>query len=138
MTEPAVLPAPRKRRRRWLLLLVPLALVAAAWLYMYSASDRRLAQVAAETDRLDPHWRLDDIQAERATIPDEENGARTVIAVKAKRPAGWPWWEVSPTPPRVANPELNPRKELEDLKPNEALPDWARDAMRPEMELAAA
>src|SRR5207302_5581190 len=73
MTEPAVLPAPRKRRRRWLLLLVPLALVAAAWLYMYSASDRRLAQVAAETDRLDPHWRLDDIQAERATIPDEEN-----------------------------------------------------------------
>jgi len=139
MTEPADLPPPpqRRRRRRLLWLLVPLALLAGAWLYMYTTSDRRLAQVIAQTDRLDPHWRLDDILAERDTIPDAENGALTVAAVKTKRPAQWPWWDISPTPARVANPESNPSEAIRDLKPNEALPEWARDAMRPEMKFAA-
>jgi hypothetical protein len=138
MTQPDDLPPPPKRRRwrRLLWLLVPLALVAAAWVYMYFASDRRLAQAVAEAERTDPHWRLDDIVAERDTIPDEENGALTVLAAKAKKPAQWPWWESSPPPPRVANAELSPWDAMRDLKPNEALPDWARDVMRPEMELA--
>jgi hypothetical protein len=141
MTEPADLPPPPRRRRwrRLLWLLPPLALVAAAWLYMYHAGDQRLAEAVAEAERTDPHWRLDDILTERAKIPDEENGALTALAAKAKRrPVGpWPWWESSPPPPRVANPERNPFEVMRDWKPNEALPDWARDSMRPEMELVA-
>src|SRR5579885_3408857 len=81
MTEPF---KSRLRRRRWLVLLLVLLTVAAtAWLYPFSA-DRRLRRALAETDRLDPRWRLADIEADRAAVPDGDNGALTVIAVATK------------------------------------------------------
>jgi len=90
MTEPVALCPPLRRRRRWLLLLiVPLALGGGYGLYLHSANER-LARVLAETDRLDPHWRLDDIEADRAVIPDEENSALTVLAAQAKMPPNSP------------------------------------------------
>jgi len=139
MSQTATLP-PLVKRRRWrrlLFLLVPLTLLLGAWTYFYFASDLRLARALAETDRSDPHWRLDDIQAERAVIPDEENGALTVIAARAKMPPRWPWWESSPTPADV-DPSTNPLDAMRDLKPNEAMPNGARAGMRSEMERGAA
>jgi hypothetical protein len=46
-------------------------------------------QAAAEADRLDPHWRLDDILAQRKNIPDEVNSARLVRELAGKLPSGW-------------------------------------------------
>jgi hypothetical protein len=89
MTEPAVLPAPRTRRRWWLLLLILPALFVAFWVYSSFAAQQRLARAIAETDRLDPHWRLDDLQAERPVVPDEENAALLGIAARKKLPPNW-------------------------------------------------
>ncbi len=139
MSEPDELPPPRpRRRRRWLLLLVvPLTLGLAGWVYLYSSSDQRLKRAVAEADRLDPHWRLDDVLAERADIPDEDNGALIVIAVKSKMPSRWPAWDL---PPSDGAPESEPSlgDSLRELKPNEALTPRERSAMRGEMERAAA
>jgi hypothetical protein len=140
MTQVDAPPLPPKQRRwrRLLWLLVPLSLVAAAWLYMFFASDRRLTRAVAEADRSDPHWRLDDVLAERAVVPDAENGALTAIAARAKRPAAWPWWDISQAPPAGLEAHANLAEVLRDLKPNEALTPAERTAMRPEMQRAAA
>jgi len=138
MTTLSDLP-PLVKRRRWrrlLLLLVPLTVLVAAWLYLYFASDLRLARALAETERRDPHWRLDDIQAERAEVPDAENGALVVIAVKTKMPARWPVWYYTP-PGEETEDGPNLEQVLNALGPNEALTPRERSAMRPEMERAA-
>jgi hypothetical protein len=133
-TQVAEPPPPRRRRRRWLLLLLlPPVLVAAAWLYVYSAADRRLAWAVAEADRLDPHWRLADILAERAEIPDAENSALTTISVKRKMPQRWPAWDmVSPAqdPPPM-------QKALQELKPNQLLTPAELGEMGEEIKRAA-
>ncbi len=46
-------------------------------------------QAAALTDRLDPHWRLDDILAQQEKIPDEVNSALRVRELAGKLPGGW-------------------------------------------------
>jgi hypothetical protein len=146
MTDPVEsLPPPVRRRRRWPLVLVPLALAAAAWLYLYFAGDQRLARAVAEADRLDPHWRLDDLLAERAAVPDEENAALTVIAAKKKRPPKWPAWDFAVVPAgpaappgdSAAPPEPSLQEVLTDLKPNEALTDKEKALVRAELERAA-
>jgi hypothetical protein len=138
MTEPAVVPPPTTRRRRWsrwLLLLVPVALVAASWLSMYVAGDVRMKKAIAEADRLDPHWRLDDILAERAAIPDEENAALVAIAAQTKVPRVWPSWDMPPSVGGDSEGEL--AAALRDLKPNQRLTSAERAEMRPEMERVA-
>ena len=81
-------PAPRQkpRWRRWLLavaacllglLLVPvIGYVAYAWL-----AGSELDNAIAETDAVDPRWRMEHLLADRAEIPDEKNGALAVMAV---------------------------------------------------------
>jgi hypothetical protein len=85
MTAEDIPPALRKRRRWPLLLIVPLALLMAGFVYLHLAN-QRLERAIAEADRLDPRWRLADIEADRATLPDEENSALTVSAARAKLP----------------------------------------------------
>jgi hypothetical protein len=118
------------------LLLVPVALVASSWVYLYVAGDVRLRRAVAEADRLDPHWRLNDVLAERADIPDEENGA--LVSIKAKRqiPGRWPFWDF---PPAGADPDAEGdlMAVLRELKPNQALTPAERGEMRPEMERGA-
>ena len=55
-----------------------------------SLADRRYLAAAAEADRLDPGWRLDDILAERERIPDHENSALRVRDIAGQLPGGWP------------------------------------------------
>ncbi len=89
MSEIATITPPKKRRRRWpLLLLVPLLLAGIYGLHLRSAN-QRLERVLAETERLDPRWRMEDIEADRAVVPDEENGALTLLAAQAKMPPNW-------------------------------------------------
>jgi hypothetical protein len=44
--------------------------------------DEELRQAIAEADRLDPGWRFEELEAKRATIPDNENGALVIVRIK--------------------------------------------------------
>jgi hypothetical protein len=54
----------------------------------------RLQAVLADMDRTDPGWRLPDVEAARAVVPDAENSALRVIAANKLLPQGpKPWIE---------------------------------------------
>jgi hypothetical protein len=90
--EPAQGRPPKRRRRplvRVALALLLIVLVGVSWLgyeWHRAARDRREAE--AEADRLDPGWRLADLEAARATVPDEENSALQVRAAYRLLPGG--------------------------------------------------
>jgi hypothetical protein len=74
------------RRRRWLrytLLFLTVVIGAAALGYFYVSwsFDNDLQAAIAETDALDPRWRLEDIEADRKTYRDDENAALHAITV---------------------------------------------------------
>src|SRR5262249_34556717 len=50
----------------------------------------KLQETLAELDRIEPGWRLEDIEAAREQIPEEENSARTVIEAASLLPHEWP------------------------------------------------
>src|SRR5262245_6934321 len=77
-----------RRRRRWprvLLTSVALLLALFACLYglLYWFASRETASAVAETDRLDPGWRLLDIEAQREELSAEANSAVQVAKVVA-------------------------------------------------------
>src|SRR5205823_2677887 len=75
------------RRRQWVvglgltsaLLLLPLA----AYQYMDWAATRELRQTLDEVDAAEPGWELKDLEARRAVLPKEQNGAERVLAARA-------------------------------------------------------
>ncbi len=90
--ESLVIPKPR---RRWLkhiscglLILVILAVGARTWQYHWA--QQRLDEVLIELDRTDPGWRLEDIEAAREQIPEEENSAGVINAAAQQLPRLWP------------------------------------------------
>jgi hypothetical protein len=92
MTEPSSPSTKRSNRKRlWLFffLVLPLILIAATVLLERQAGTDRLTKAIAEADRLDPGWRLDDIDASRKPMPSAgKNGIDQVLAVKAARIGG--------------------------------------------------
>jgi hypothetical protein len=79
-----------RRRRRWLrwslllgLPLLALAVPLGVMEYNHWSDERELAEAIAETDRLDPRWRLDEILADRPAIADADNPALVVGKVDA-------------------------------------------------------
>jgi hypothetical protein len=107
MNEPDLLdetapPKPRRRRLPWLGLALLLLFIACGGLYglLLHISNRNVRAAEAEADRLDPDgWRLDDIEAHRKVLPDEENAALVVGAIKAKLPRRWPLPRPAPAAP---------------------------------------
>lgn len=84
--------ATRGRGRFWLTILLSLFflwLAALYGLFRYRAG-QDLREAMAEAARTDPGWQLDDIDAARAVVPDEENAALVALKVKALLPANWP------------------------------------------------
>jgi hypothetical protein len=77
---------PRRWRRRLALALVVLLLAggAAAVVSVWTATSD-LDRVLAEMDRLDPGWRMEDIEAKRRAVPDAENSALQILAVMKAR-----------------------------------------------------
>jgi hypothetical protein len=70
---------PVRRRRLWRAPLAAFglfALIAGAWWYIHGREERDFQAALAETDRLDPGWRLDDIVAACPTIPGDRNAAK--------------------------------------------------------------
>src|SRR5439155_9926874 len=93
--ETALSTAPAIRRpsttRRWLRRLVILVTIGAlaigsfvGWqLYRRHVDDVRLRETIAELDAREPRWRLEDLEADRAVVPDVENSASVIRAARA-------------------------------------------------------
>ena len=94
-------PPPRRWRRRFRRLLIVLLVLASVvlvllaafvgWhLYLRKVHGDELRAAIARTDELDPGWSLEEIEARRAVVPDEENGAPVVRAARKLLPEDWP------------------------------------------------
>jgi hypothetical protein len=98
MSQPGP-PASPVRQPRWrarsILLLVGLSVLLIGgtgiglYLYHAGAADAALSEAFAEADRLDPGWRLEELEARRATVPEKENSALQVIRAKKLIPQNW-------------------------------------------------
>jgi hypothetical protein len=115
----APLKAPRSRRRRAAILLglalVTVGVPVAAWLWFYVSDERALAAALAETERLDPHWRFDDILAHRAVVPDKENASlQVMVAINASGNLGDRFRKHFPTIQVEELRELSPIAALDD------------------------
>src|SRR5262249_8258416 len=80
-------------RRRWLLVAglaaLPVLALVAIHFYIDHLAELNLQEALAEADRLDPGWRLDDLEASRDAYPDEENSALRVQPVLRLIPGSW-------------------------------------------------
>ena len=71
-----------------LLILLLLAVGAQAW--RQHSAQQRLKELLAELDRTEPGWRLEDLEAAREEVPEEENSARVVVLAAQNLPRSWP------------------------------------------------
>lgn len=89
-TDQTVDDPPRSRWRFWLLFVgVPFLLLICAGVGWVVSKNSGLRRAIAEADRLDPRWRLDEIEADRATPPAGQNGYEKIAAVIRLRPPNW-------------------------------------------------
>jgi hypothetical protein len=81
---------PPPRRRLWPRLLlaagVALAVCVGGSLWALALSNSDLKAAVADADRLDPGWRLDELEAKRDAPPDAENAAVQLLAVARRFP----------------------------------------------------
>jgi hypothetical protein len=71
-----------------LLIVVLLAAISVLWNHTKMTS--KLQKTLAELDRTEPGWRLEQIEAARADVPEEENSARVIVAAAGQLPKSWP------------------------------------------------
>jgi ABC-type transport system involved in multi-copper enzyme maturation permease subunit len=121
------------RRRRLvvgLAALAPLALLAGWYSAWGGSSGRYLRQAIAEADELDPGWRLEDLEAKRATVADAGNGALQVEAIPDER-TSWrhPRWY-----PGKQWPSQELGEALNDLAPEVRLNDVQRRLLTENLE----
>jgi hypothetical protein len=110
------------------------------YLTVYGAYE--LAAAISETDRLDPRWRFEDVEADRAVVPDAENSATVVTATKQLMPAEWPYWEFSVGANGAPDPPDAPQRRVLDtsfseLEPQRQLNDYQAAVLRTEIMRAA-
>jgi hypothetical protein len=118
-------PPARRSRRKWLwvtmAILLPVLIVVGLFLFKRHQADRALQAAVAETDAIDPEWRLEDLEKRRTAVPPEQNAARPVQEAILLIPSGWP-----------NNPLLDP---VADLPPpvrlDPALVSALRQALKP-------
>jgi hypothetical protein len=91
-----LLPSRRRRRRFWifLLLVLPVTAVGISLTIAWRVGSRRLEQAIARADRLDPHWRLDDIETDRQPFPPPgKNAIDQIVAMhEALQNVGYGQW----------------------------------------------
>jgi ABC-type transport system involved in multi-copper enzyme maturation permease subunit len=84
---------PRSRRpKRTLsrvLLVLPLLLMLGWYGIRYLVDERELQMAIADADRLDPGWRLEELEAKREIIPDGQNSGLLTQEVKRRLRADW-------------------------------------------------
>jgi hypothetical protein len=94
---------PRRRLRRWLLITIGIILAVLLGFTGYSLwhshdGDIRLQNALAETDRQDPGWRLEDLEAKRTVYPDSRNSGPLLIEAVQRLPRSWPRWRFPQAP----------------------------------------
>jgi ABC-type transport system involved in multi-copper enzyme maturation permease subunit len=116
---------PKRARIRWLrlagqllVLLLPTCLLIGVFEYWRYQSHVELARSQAEADRLDPHWRWDEMEARRKPIPPEQNSALVLQSVSKVLPKDY-WSEES----RV-------QEYLQDISPERRLHSRAEKRLR--------
>lgn len=94
----------RRRIGAAILLLLPLALVVAIYVYLSAAAADQFRDAEAEADRLDPGWRLEEVDAERKALPPEQNSAIQVFKAARLMPVDWTGADYTPqgAPARAA------------------------------------
>src|SRR5713101_7043643 len=85
----------RPPRWRWfkragIFLLILLVGWACRHVYWHHKVSRELQEALAELDRTDPGWRLQDIEAARAAVPEKQNSAVVVAESFRWLPQSWP------------------------------------------------
>ncbi len=134
MLEPDTILLSSKPRRRMLLWAAvigcPFVLVF-AWLGYKWYLDREYSAAIEEADRLDPGWRLAELEAARAEVPDSENAALQVLAAKKLLPTGW-----FPPPPGTITTKLE--DDLDHLPPTQRLDESQSKKLGAELGKAAA
>jgi hypothetical protein len=124
----------RPRRRKWpFVLLLAVVLLGGGYVVVTLAAGWKLRNAVAEVDRLDPRWRLEEVEADRADISEAHNAALMAMAVKPLMPKKWPAWEVMTNNP-VA---VALRDSFTSLEPQRQLSKEQMDALRTEMERAS-
>ena len=132
------------RRRRWpyvlaLLSLPVLALIGACF-YVDVSGERELRAALAETERQDPRWRLDDVEADRLLVPDVTNSGVPAMAATNLLPQKWPFWDYPPTaqdPPEAQQRWQALQDSFSNLEPQRQLNDEQTAALRKEMKRAS-
>jgi hypothetical protein len=88
----ATVSAPARKWRRWrtLLFLAGVPVLACIGIVLWVLlAEPDLQRAVAEADRLDPGWRLEELEAARETVADEENSALMVLAASRLLPNNW-------------------------------------------------
>jgi hypothetical protein len=105
MQEPDVLENRIRSPSRWswrrlLLIGIPLilSLLVGELLLSIYWTERQLSETLAELDRTDPGWRLEDLEARRTVVADEQNSALRALAAHALLPNPWPPFPSSDEP----------------------------------------
>lgn len=123
-------PRLRFHRLRWVFwpLFVVFFLVGVGTIYlwtMHKLAVNRLAEATAAIDLRDPGWRLQEIEAARAAVPDDDNSALVIDATVKLLPQDWPppewkpWPDLPPSPQQPLDPETcrQVRETLDAVKP---------------------
>jgi hypothetical protein len=87
--------------------LITIGLIVGGYAYYCHTVDQELQEAIAKVDQEDPGWRLEEIEAKRAVVPEDRNAAVRVMAACKSIPKNW------------LTDALD--RELEDLKPEKQL-----------------
>jgi hypothetical protein len=133
--------ASRSFRRKHAVLIaiifIPL-LVGGLFLYHNYCGGLRLQQALEEADRLDPHWRIPDIEAHRRDVPDAENGLVQALAALSLLPQPWPNWDnqTDGEKSEARAKRLALAASFQELQPPVQLNDLQIEALRAELRRA--
>jgi hypothetical protein len=94
----------------------------------FLGASRELAAALAETDRLDPGWRFEDLEAQRQLPPDRDNAALQVIAVGSSLQR---YWNYQPIIDSASVTDV-----LRDLPPEKQLDERQERGLRAHLERA--
>jgi ABC-type transport system involved in multi-copper enzyme maturation permease subunit len=79
-----------RRLVRFAVVALPCGLLAVFLVPLHEADQAHLRTAIARADRLDPGWRLEDLEAARAVVPDGRNSVPRILAALKLLPSPWP------------------------------------------------
>jgi hypothetical protein len=129
--SPEALPKPRWRWRWIGVLLAAVLCFLAPMAYYAWHSSRQLEEALREADRLDPGWRLEELEASRAVVADDQNSAFVLAGARQLLPNSWPFGSHSGAPPAE---ELELLEKIPfDLVPPEPFQERERQLLQQEL-----